>query len=434
MQRSESIPVQKIPDLKSKLVEFAREFELACILDSNAQFYLNRGNYSYRNYDLIAGFSYVSSGSDNINDFNEFRRINNKDDNWYLGYLSYDLKNELENLSSSNNDMLEWPPIFFFKPDIQFLLINNVINIKVNRSDVEISELIDCLNLYEISQANPSPIHLVPRISRREYISSVNKIQEKIQKGYIYEMNFCQEFFNHSTIDPYSVYRNMNLHSPSPFSVFFKYIDKFLLSSSPERFLKKVNSLIISQPIKGTAARGSDRREDQLLKNHLTGSVKERSENIMIVDLVRNDLSKIAQKNSVKVEELCGIYSFPHVHQMISTVSAHLSTNSLNEIIKATFPMGSMTGAPKIEAMNIIEEYESTKRGLYSGTVGYISPGMNFDFNVVIRSLQYHASKKYLSYLAGGAITALSDPEKEYEECLTKIYGIINAEQKVNYA
>ena len=315
-----------------------------------------------------------------------------------------------------------------------FLLVNNVLTIIAQNTGIEFSGLIDHLNAYQKPKDKLSTLNLYPRISKKDYLTSVRKIQDHIKRGDIYEINFCQEFYNHSQIDPYLVYLQMISKSPSPFATFFKYKDKYLLSSSPERFLKKEYSLIISQPMKGTSEKGLNLKEDHDLKKKLSESIKENSENIMIVDLIRNDLSRIAQAKTVKVEELCGIYTYPYVHQMISTVTAQLKTRSFSEIIEATFPMGSMTGAPKIEAMKIIEKYESTKRGLYSGAVGYISPGMNFDFNVVIRSIQYNAENKYLSYIVGSAITALSNADEEYEECLTKVYGIINANQKANYA
>lgn len=158
-----------------------------------------------------------------------------------------------------------------------------------------------------------------------------------------------------------------------------------------------------------------------MLKNDLAKDEKERSENIMIVDLVRNDLSKTAVKGSVKVEELCKVYSFDQVHQMISTVTSQIEENTHPiDVIKSTFPMGSMTGAPKISAMKIIENLEETKRGLYSGAVGYITPRGDFDFNVVIRSILYNHTQKYISFSVGSAITSKSDPLKEYEECLVK--------------
>lgn len=434
MQNSISIPAHKISNLKEKLVQFARENESACILDSNSHHFKNTGNFNYGKYDLVAGFrAKLSAGSD-ICRFNNLKEIKADGTTWYLGYLSYDLKNDIENLSSENPDHLKWPELYFFQPDVIFLLENNVLTLIDQSGKIDLTGLIDHLNSYKSTSNKLSTLNLYPRISKQKYLSSVGKIQDHIKRGDIYEINFCQEYYNHFQIDPYKVYFLMNKRSPSPFATFFKYKDKYLLSSSPERFLKKENSLIISQPMKGTSEKGLNLKEDHDLKKRLAESIKENSENIMIVDLVRNDLSKIARARSVKVEELCGIYSYPFVHQMISTITAQLNTTEFSEIIKATFPMGSMTGAPKIEAMKIIEEYESMKRGLYSGAVGYIAPGMNFDFNVVIRSIQYNAQNNYLSYLVGSAITSLSDAEKEYEECLTKVYGMIHADQKANYA
>ncbi len=434
MQKSISIPAHKISNLKEKLIQYARENENACILDSNSHYFQNTGSFGYGKYDLIAGFSAKLSAPNDISEFNNLEKIKAENTSWYMGYLSYDLKNEIEDLHSDNPDHLGWPDVYFFQPDVVFILANNVLTINAQHEKIDFSKLFDHLNAFKKTEDKASTLNLYPRISKKDYLSSVKKIQDHIKRGDIYEINFCQEYYNHIQIDPYLVYLHMNKKSPSPFATFFKCKDKYLLSSSPERFLKKENSLIISQPMKGTAAKGINMQEDYDLKKRLTESIKENSENIMIVDLVRNDLSKIARAKSVKVEELCGIYTYPYVHQMISTITAQLKTRSFSEIIEATFPMGSMTGAPKIEAMKIIEEYESTKRGLYSGAVGYIAPGMNFDFNVVIRSIQYNAENKYLSYLVGSAITALSDAREEYEECLTKVYGIINARQKVNYA
>lgn len=434
MQTSISIPADRIPKLKEKLIVYSKEFSNACILDSNAAYFKNPGSFGYRKYDLVAGFNNATDPNESIADYKLLNTINSAQDKWYLGYLSYDLKNRIEDLKSENQDNLEWPEVYFFMPEVIFTLANNVITIELadRRNDTKL--IIEHLNSMDIHPDNTGDIKLYPRISKKEYLHKVNEIQELIHRGNIYEINFCQEFFNHSQIDPYSLFLTMNKRSPSPFSVFFKLEDKFLLSSSPERFLKKENSLILSQPMKGTSAKGASILEDHAIKRNLSEDVKEKSENIMIVDLVRNDLSRIAKPNSVKVEELCGIYSYPHVHQMISTISAQLNTDSFLEIIEATFPMGSMTGAPKIEAMKIIERYETVKRGLFSGAVGYITPRMNFDFNVVIRSLQYNAKNNYLSYLAGSAITALSDAKKEYDECLIKVYGIKKSIQKANYA
>ncbi len=434
MQKSISIRANEIENLKEKLVEYAKENELACILDSNMSYFQDTGGFGYKKYDIIAGFSNKSIHENSISEFKELEKINPENSGWHFGYLSYDLKNSIESLQSRNSDHLDWPDIFFFAPEVLFVQANGILTISIQNECNALTSLIHRLNSYTISRINQYTIDLYPRISKKEYLRNVREIQQHIQRGDIYEINFCQEFYNHAKIDPYAVYRIMNERSPSPFSAFFKYDDKFLLSVSPERFLKKENSLIISQPMKGTSTKGENISEDHILKTRLFDDIKEQTENIMIVDLVRNDLSRIAKRNTVHVEELCGIYTFPHVHQMISTITAQLKTNSFIEIIRATFPMGSMTGAPKIEAMRLIDQYESTKRGLYSGAVGYISPEMNFDFNVVIRSLQYNSKKEYLSYMAGSAITALSLAAKEYEECLAKVYGVIHTNKRVHYA
>lgn len=260
------------------------------------------------------------------------------------------------------------------------------------------------------------------KIHKDEYFNKVTTILSHIHRGDIYEANFCQEFYaENTTIQPLETYNKLNAISKPPFATFLKVGSKYLLSASPERYIKKTGTKIVSQPIKGTAKRDKDLIMDSILKNDLVSDEKERSENIMIVDLVRNDLSLTAKKGTVKVEELCKIYSFDQVHQMISTVVSEVDvdTNPI-DIIKTTFPMGSMTGAPKISAMQIIEDLEETKRGLYSGSVGYIKPNGDFDFNVVIRSILYNEANKYVSYSVGGAITAKSEPLKEYEECLVK--------------
>jgi para-aminobenzoate synthetase component 1 len=280
-----------------------------------------------------------------------------------------------------------------------------------------------------IQQPNQQPItsnlqqvNIQQRIGKQEYIRKVETMLEHIHKGDIYEANFCMEFYaENADINPIEKFTKLNEISQAPFSVFFKNNCQYLLSASPERYLKKENDLIISQPIKGTAKRFVDINEDEASKKDLEIDPKERAENIMITDLVRNDLSRTAQKGSVQVDELCGIYSFLQVHQMISTITSRLKPeHSAIDVLKTTFPMGSMTGAPKISAMQIIENLEETKRGLYSGTFGYFTPDNDFDFNVVIRSILYNQEKKYVSFSVGSAITSLSIPENEYEECLLK--------------
>jgi para-aminobenzoate synthetase component 1 len=277
--------------------------------------------------------------------------------------------------------------------------------------------------------ADRKDVKIHKRISKKQYLQQLDVILKHIHRGDIYEVNFCQELYAEGAkINPMEVYNHLNKISKPPFAGFLKIGDKYLLSASPERFVKKEGNKIISQPIKGTAKRLANKKADKQLAMALSLDEKERSENIMIVDLVRNDLSKTAIKGSVKVEELCKVYSFAQVHQLISTVTSQIHKNLDSvDVIKSLFPMGSMTGAPKLSAMKIIEATETTKRGLYSGAVGYFTPEDDFDFNVIIRSILYNESQQYLSYSVGGAITSKSNPEKEYQECLLKAIAMKRA-------
>ena len=334
-------------------------------------------------------------------------------------------------MTSTNSDGLGFAELFFFQPQKILFVKNDSIEFQyLTMVDDEIDTDFEAICTQEIKQKNTASTRLEnggnivikPRIQKQDYLFKVGEILEHIHKGDIYEANFCQEFYAENTrINPLDIYEDLNTISEAPFATFLKIDSQYLLCASPERYLKKEGAKIISQPIKGTARRLVDLQEDQKTATALSKDIKERSENIMIVDLVRNDLSKSAKKGSVRVEELCKVSSFKQVHQMISTVVSELKDDvHLVDVIKDTFPMGSMTGAPKISAMKIIETLEETKRGLYSGTVGYFTPMGNFDFNVVIRSILYDSEKKYLSFSVGSAITAKSTPEKEYEECLLK--------------
>jgi para-aminobenzoate synthetase component I len=279
----------------------------------------------------------------------------------------------------------------------------------------------------KIDDTSTGSIDIKNRLQKEEYISIVEKLRGHILKGDCYEINFCQEFFaNDAVIDPLWVYSKLSSLSPNPFSALYKLHDKYCICASPERYLKKKGSLLISQPIKGTSKRDlTDTAIDKTNRQQLLQSEKDRSENTMIVDLVRNDMSKVCRKGSVTVSELFGVYSFPQVHQMISTIQGEVD-DAVNwvDIIKATFPMGSMTGAPKKRVMELIEKYERTRRGLFSGAIGYMMPGGDFDFNVVIRSILYNASTQFVSYQAGSAITFNSNAEEEYKECLVKVAAI----------
>ncbi|MDG1715653.1 anthranilate synthase component I family protein [Lacinutrix sp.] len=420
MRTQQKHNIKNIEIFKQNLLVWAQQFNNVVWLDSN--------NYSqnYSSYDaILAVDAFTAIQTDYTNAFDKLKTYYTTTNDWIFGYLTYDLKNDTEALESINDDGLDFSDLFFFQPKKIFLIKGNTLETQyLNAVNDELEA-----DLLDIEKSNnPSiekfknSIKIKLKIHKDEYFNKVTTILSHIHRGDIYEANFCQEFYaENTTIQPLETYNKLNAISKPPFATFLKVGSKYLLSASPERYIKKTGTKIVSQPIKGTAKRDKDLIMDSILKNDLVSDEKERSENIMIVDLVRNDLSLTAKKGTVKVEELCKIYSFDQVHQMISTVVSEVDvdTNPI-DIIKTTFPMGSMTGAPKISAMQIIEDLEETKRGLYSGSVGYIKPNGDFDFNVVIRSILYNEANKYVSYSVGGAITAKSEPLKEYEECLVK--------------
>jgi len=412
--------IKNIEIFKQNLLVWAQQFNNVVWLDSN--------NYSqnYSSYDaILAVDAFTAIQTDYTNAFDKLKTYYTTTNDWIFGYLTYDLKNDTEALESINDDGLDFSDLFFFQPKKIFLIKGNTLETQyLNAVNDELeADLLDIEKSNNPSiEKSKNSIKIKLKIHKDEYFNKVTTILSHIHRGDIYEANFCQEFYaENTTIQPLETYSKLNAISKPPFATFLKVGIKYLLSASPERYIKKTGTKIVSQPIKGTAKRDKDLIMDSILKNDLVSDEKERSENIMIVDLVRNDLSLTAKKGTVKVEELCKIYSFDQVHQMISTVVSEVDadTNPV-DIIKTTFPMGSMTGAPKISAMQIIEDLEETKRGLYSGSVGYIKPNGDFDFNVVIRSILYNETNKYVSYSVGGAITAKSEPLKEYEECLVK--------------
>lgn len=361
--------------------------------------------------------------------FNSLKQFQTKHNDWLFGYLPYDLKNEIEpQLASSNPNFIEFDETHFFVPKLVLELKGNIAQIHyLAQADVE-----ELKGVLTSSQAQPTiktNINLKQKVDKSTYIDHIEEVKNHIQLGNIYEMNYCHEFYGSNVeLSPVNVYGKLNELTKAPFSTFYKNKEQYILSGSPERFLKKEGDKIISQPIKGTAKRGKTSKEDELIKHTLANDPKERAENIMIVDLVRNDLSKTAAKGSVNVEELCRVYSFNTVHQMISTVTSELKADKTGiDVLATTFPMGSMTGAPKIAAMQIIEKLEQSKRGVYSGAIGYFTPTGDFDFNVVIRSILYNKQSKKCSFMVGGAITLKSNPEKEYEETLLKAEALIKA-------
>ena len=412
--------------VKQQLLLWSQQYHEVVWLDSN--------NYEAQNSEfdaILAVDALTLLQTDYIQAFQKLDEYQKTTNDWIFGYLSYDLKNDVEHLISQNHDGLEFPELYFFQPKKVFLLKGNTLEFQYLRMvddelEEDIQEVLNTKIDAELFTHEDSNKEYRPKIKLRihkdEYHEKVTKLLEHIHRGDIYEANFCQEFYaENAEIDPLSTYTHLNAISKPPFATYMRLNDKYILSASPERYIKKSGTKITSQPIKGTAKRSENAIEDQQLIEDLQNDEKERAENIMIVDLVRNDLAKTAIKGSVQVEELCKIYTFDQVHQMISTVVSEVTeTQNPVEILQTTFPMGSMTGAPKISAMQIIENLEETKRGIYSGAIGYFTPNNDFDFNVVIRSILYNSSKKYVSYSVGGAITAKSIPEKEYEECLIK--------------
>ena len=409
---------------KNQLLIWSQQFREVVFLDSN-QYPEHYGSYDA----VLAVDAFTSIKTDYHNAFEDLKQYQSQSKDWLFGYLSFDLKNDTEDLQSDNADGLLFPDLFFFQPKKLFLLKGNQLEIcYLNMCDDELEEDFTAIhNVHKTEDSSQPRITIQQRILQEKYLEKVNEMLAHIHRGDIYEANFCMEFFaENAEIDPLGMYRKLNAISETPFAAYFKNNTDYLLSASPERYLRKEGTKVITQPIKGTAKRFSEKQLDEKAKTALFENPKERSENIMIVDLVRNDLSHTATKGSVQVEELCGIYTFKQVHQMISTVVSEVPhTVSPVEIIRTTFPMGSMTGAPKVSALKIIEALEETKRGLYSGAVGYFTPAGDFDFNVVIRSILYNSKEKYLSFSVGSAITAGSVPENEYDECLLKAKAML---------
>ena len=405
-------------EFKRKALQWASAFKVCCYLDSN------NFREKYSRFDcLVACGVKAELISDAGNAFERLKEFRQENPGWLTGFLGYDLKNETEQLSSKKADRLKFPDLYFFVP--QYTVVVRGAEAELIADDPQ--------RLYKAIQdqnvpvgAGHAEVEVQTRFAKAAYLETVAKIKEYIARGDIYVTNFCQEFFaENAVINPLDVFVKLNEVSPNPFSAFFRHDQQYILCASPERFLAKRKNKLISQPIKGTAPRGANKTEDEAIKKRLKAHTKEQQENVMIVDLVRNDLTKSARPGTVKTEELFGIYSFSQVHQMISTVVCELDEQtSAVKALKNAFPMGSMTGAPKISAMRLMEQYERSKRGVYSGAIGYFSPDGDFDFNVVIRTILYDSAKRYLSFQAGSAITFHADAENEYEECLLKITAI----------
>jgi len=350
-----------------------------------------------------------------------------------LGYLGYDLKNYSEVLVSGNPDGVKAPDMWFMSPGILMeidpvtgsiaYLAGNEDMLKDGDND---GPGVGGGNREKKDNIKPSigPVH--SGMTYAEYRDVVNEARRRIGEGDYYEINLTNQLQARFSGDTYDLFEAMREAGPVPFAAYISGIEGSIdiCCASPERFLARKGVRVVSEPIKGTAAAGHTNKEDIEAVSRLRNSAKDRAENLMIVDLVRNDLGRIAVKGSVKVDALFDIQSFKTVHHMVSTVSAEVPAQSDPVgIIKACYPMGSMTGAPKISAMKSIEELENYRRGIYSGAIGYIKENGDFDFNVVIRTAVIKS--EHLFYCAGGAITGDSDPAQEWEESWIKARALL---------
>jgi len=406
-----------------KAEQWATQFEVFAILNSN---HFNEDKYA--KYNSIIACNSVCSFESNRG-LDELNHWINAQNDWIFGHLNYDVKNEIEHLFSKENSFSTFPNIHFFVPET-LILEDTLGNITI-QSKRNVSSVFAEINAQKITKPNRAqPCVFDKTLSKEDYFHSVVELKKHIVEGNIYEINFCNNVSAKKIAiqNVLATYSNLKSKTEAPFSVLYHLRSNYLMCASPERFMKREHRTLISQPIKGTIQRGKNALEDDNFKEKLALDEKERAENVMIVDLVRNDLSKIAETGSVKVSELFGVYTFKTVHQMISTIEATMLPNiDFVDIIKALFPMGSMTGAPKVKAMQIIDEYEPVCRGIFSGTFGYIDSDKNFDFNVVIRSIIYQAAMEKVQIFAGSAITHYASPENEYKECLLKLNAMLNS-------
>lgn len=398
---------------KKILVEWAdRTFDSFCLFNSNG--YADK--YHAVEWMLAIG---KRNSFEAYNDFSweNLQQYYQNSSGLNYGLFNYELKNFVEVLPSAHHSIIPFPICVFHEAE-------HII--------VESHGFIECesLNLSEIIQNyssvpfsfRSSSIHAYT--SKDEYVSNVLKLQEHILNGDIYEVNYCIAYAGSFSGDVSPLYEALNTLSPNPFASLLKLNSKYILSASPERYLAQRDNQIISQPIKGTLMRSGN---DELERQQLKENIKERAENVMIVDLVRNDFTRVAKTGTIHVSELFGIYTFPHLHQMISTVEAELRDDcTLINAIRASFPMGSMTGAPKVRAMELIDQYEFVQRGAYSGCIGYFDRKGNLaDFNVLIRSIFLDRESGKFHYNVGSAITFDAEPEREYDECLLKASAIL---------
>ncbi len=412
--QSAEFNISRETGIKNKMLNWANRFNIFVLLDNN-QYQFEAPAFEW----LIAAGVTASLQLDHPVNFSDVQEFHEKNPGWIFGHINY---------PDTAPDSTGFPSLYFFQPSILLRVSNGQLKIE-SRNKLPGQVYQEILNA---SDRIPRTVMNVPevrhRISRDAYLETLQALHRHIKRGDCYEINFCQEFYSENAIvSPLDVFHRLNNESPNPFAAFYKLNHSYCMCASPERFLKKSGDTLWSQPIKGTSKRNlQDEVADKAAKDYLLESTKEKSENVMVVDLVRNDMSHFCTEGSVRVTELFGIYSFPQVHQMISTIQGRVPENMhWSSMVAPCFPMGSMTGAPKVKVMELIKRYEGFARGLFSGAIGYVTPEGDFDFNVVIRSLFYNDASRVLSFKAGSGITFYSDASNEYEECMMKAAAIM---------
>jgi len=366
-----------------------------------------------------------------------------------VGYFSYDLCHFIERLPSTAVDDLKLPECYLGFYDLVLAFDNlqgkaYIISTgfpelreteRMERASQRLKEVKERLAAVSASgrEAPLMPISstveqvtLAGGFTHQEYVDAVEKARKYIIDGDIFEVNLSQRFEAKLTITPYELYRRLRQINPAPFACYLDFEEVSVVSASPERFLRVRGDWVETRPIKGTRPRGKTAVEDEVLANELMSSVKDRAENIMIVDLERNDLGRVCRFGTIKVTELAILETFPTVFHLTSTVEGKLREGkNCIDLLKATFPGGSITGAPKVRAMEIIDELEPTKRSVYTGNIGYLSFNGDLDLNIAIRTFLVKGSRAY--FQVGGAVVYDSDPEAEYQETLDKGRALINA-------
>lgn len=360
------------------------------------------------------------------------------------GYLSYDLCHHIENIPY-NQESTPFPLLAFGLYDIvvsfnhqtkQSWIVSTGFpatseKARLLKAKNRLKEVELILNSNSTSTKKKEDFKTIPissNFTKPDYLNMIGKCKNYILDGDIFEINVSQQFQAKlpSSISAFELYWRLKKVNQAPFSAYFNLEDIVIASASPERFLKLENSILEARPIKGTMPRGNTAAEDKRLADKLLSSKKDKAENTMIVDLMRNDFSKVCEPNSVCVEKLCGLESHPNVHHLVSVVTGQVKTHvNCMDIIKACFPGGSITGAPKIRAMELISQLEPVNRGPYCGSMGFISFCGEMDLSILIRS--YTIKNNIITFHTGGAITLDSDPEQEYQETLAKAKGLIQA-------